>query len=54
MTQEEGFRVADLVSSANLVLHLIESGDPLTTADQEVVWLRKTAEAVRALLPEKD
>ena len=52
MTTEERFRVSDLVSSAALVLHILESGEPLTNDDQEVVWLRKTAQAVRAMLRE--
>jgi hypothetical protein len=54
MTAEEGFRVSDLVASANLVLRLLWQGETLTKADAEVVWLQKTADAVRMLLPEKD
>ncbi len=54
MTTDESFRVADLVASADLVLRIIAFGQPLTKDDTEVVWLRKTADAVRAILPEKD
>jgi hypothetical protein len=54
MTDEEGFRVADLVAAAGLVLHLIWQGDTVTKDDIEFVWLTKAANAVRAILPEKD
>ena len=54
MTQEERYRVSDLVFSARLVLHILESGEPLTKGDKEVAWLHKTAEAVRAMLAEED
>jgi meiotically up-regulated gene 157 (Mug157) protein len=48
MTDEEGFRVADLV------LAIIERGCRVTKGDIEAAWLRKTTDAVRALLPDKD
>jgi hypothetical protein len=51
MTDEEGYRVADLVASADLVLAILEQGCRVTKGDLEAVWLRKTADAVRALLP---
>ena len=54
MTTEESFRVSDLVASADLVLRIIASDGHLTKDDAEAVWLRKTADAVRALLPEKE
>jgi hypothetical protein len=54
MTTEEGYRVSDLIFAARQVLACFENGDDLDKESQEVVWLRKTAEAARKLLPEKD
>jgi hypothetical protein len=54
MTDEEGFRVADLVASADLVLHLLWQGAPMTQTDIGALWLRKAADAARAILPDKD
>jgi len=54
MTTEEGFRVSDLVASASLVLNLLAQGDILAKDDQEIEWLRRTTEAVRKLLPERE
>ena len=62
MTTEESFRVSDLVASADLVLRILAlrimalrimaQGRRVNSGEAE--WLRKTADAVRALLPEKE
>ena len=54
MTAEEGYRVSDLIASASLVLNLLAQGDTVTKDDQEIEWLRRTTEAVRKLLPERE
>ena len=52
MSDEESFRVSDLVASADLVLRILAQGRRVNSGEAE--WLRKTADAVRALLPEKE